>query len=1054
MVISCVIKGFLVHNVLVDTGSAADIIYAKAFKQMQEPEDKIHDSTHPLCGFGGRQIVALGKITMLVTFGYVHNPRTKQVVFDIIDMEYPYNAIIGRGTLNAFEAILHPSYLCMKIPSEQGPIAIHESQEAARRAEASWTDSKEIHNIDGAEACQQYKHKREKAASADQPKPMLLCEDIAEQRVLLGSQLSDEQEKTLIRFLFNNKDVFTWTANDLCGVNRDVIEHSLNVDPSFSPRKQRLRKMSDDKAEGAWNEVKRLLSANVIREVTYPEWLANTVMVKKANCKWRMCIDFIDLNKACPKDKFLLPRIDSLVDAAASSELMSLLDYYSGYHQIWMKKEDEPKTSFITPSGTYCYLRMPEGLKNAGESFSRMTAKVLHSQIGRNVMTYVDDIIVKSMKQENHIADLQETFANFRQAGLKLNPEKCVFGVKKGKFLGCLISTKGIEANPNKIEAILRMEPPSTKKGAQWLATRLASLNRFISRSAQRNLPFFEILKSAEVFQWGPAKQKAFEELKQHLIDLTTLTPPLPGAPLLLYVAASHSAVSAALVQEKLDGQIKKQAPVYFVSEVLSLSKKNYTELEKVLYVVLMASRKLWHYFQAYHIIVPSSQPLKDIMKNREATGRIGKWAAELNEFSIDYVHRSSIQSQALVDFIADWTLGAQEEDTNKDAEAWTVFYDGSWGTFGAGAAAVLVAPSKVRTCYAARLDFSCTNNIVDYEALLLGLRKLKAMGIRRAILKTDSQVISGHVDKSSKARDPKLEKYLDTVRRLDASFDGFSVKNIPRGENEHADLLAKSAAHGLPLPSEVFFETIKAPSIELMEKAVLTISRVHSEDWRTEIISFLQGNCLSDDEAYNKRMEAWTRPYVIIEGELYKHGVCSPLLKCISRAEGIELMKKIHAGMCGSHIGSRPLLGKVFRQGFYWPKAASDAADLVQKCEKCQKCARDLKQPSSLTQLIQPTWPLQRWGQDLLGPLPPAQGNLKYVVVAVEYFSKWVEAKPLATITSVTVQKFFWQNIVCRFGVPKAITVDNGTRFDDETFKDFCDQIGMKIHFASVRHP
>jgi hypothetical protein len=177
----------LVHNVLVDTSSAVDITFAKAFSQMQEPDDKIHDATHPLYGFGGRQIVALCKITMSITFGYVHNTRTEQVIFDIVDMEYPYNAIIGGGTMNTFEAILHPAYLCMKIPSDQGPIAMHGSQETARRAEGNCTDSKAIHNIDEAKAHQQFKHKREKAALADQPKPMLLCEDIAEQKVLLGS---------------------------------------------------------------------------------------------------------------------------------------------------------------------------------------------------------------------------------------------------------------------------------------------------------------------------------------------------------------------------------------------------------------------------------------------------------------------------------------------------------------------------------------------------------------------------------------------------------------------------------------------------------------------------------------------------------------------------------------------------------------------------------------------------------------------------------------------------------------------------------------------------
>jgi hypothetical protein len=224
--------------------------------------------------------------------------------------------------------------------------------------------------------------------------------------------------------------------------------------------------------------------------------------------------------------------------------------------------------------------------------------------------------------------------------------------VKNGKFLGCLVSSKGIEANLSKIEAILRMEPPKSRKCAQRLTGRLASLNRFISRSAERNLPFFEVLKSTEVFQWGVNQQNAFEDLKQYIVHLTTLTPPSLGAPLLLYVVASHDVVSVALVQEKQDEQTNNQVPIYFVSEVLSPLKRNYTELEKVLSAILMASRKHRHYFQSYHMIVPSSQPLKDIIRNRKATRRFGKWVVELNEFTIDFVHRSSIQSQALADFV------------------------------------------------------------------------------------------------------------------------------------------------------------------------------------------------------------------------------------------------------------------------------------------------------------------------------------------------------------------------------------------------------------------
>jgi hypothetical protein len=182
--------------------------------------------------------------------------------------------------------------------------------------------------------------------------------------------------------------------------------------------------MSEEKVKAVEAEVQRLQDAQVIREVKYPIWLANTVPVKKKNEKWRMCVDFTDLNKVCKKDDFPLERVDKIVDDAANSEMLSLLDMFSRYHQIRVRKEDEEKTSFV---------RMPEGLKNVGCTFSRMIAIVLHPQLRRNILTYVDDIVVKSVHRKDHISDLVETFANMRAANLKLNPEKCVFGIHKGK---------------------------------------------------------------------------------------------------------------------------------------------------------------------------------------------------------------------------------------------------------------------------------------------------------------------------------------------------------------------------------------------------------------------------------------------------------------------------------------------------------------------------------------------------------------------------------------------------------------------------------------------
>jgi hypothetical protein len=217
--------------------------------------------------------------------------------------------------------------------------------------------------------------------------------------------------------------------------------------------------MVEEKVQAVKAEVQRLLDVGFIREVTYPEWPSNVIVVKKKNEKWQMCTDFTDLNKCCPKDNFPIARIDKIIDSIVASAMMALLDCFPEYHQIWLRVEDKEKTHFITPFGTYCYLRMPEGLRNVGPTFCRMMKATLKDQVDRNALSYVDDIVVVSKKNKNYVSNLAETFTNMRDAKMKLNLKKCVFEITGEKVLGCLVSMKGIEANPDKITTITQMQP-------------------------------------------------------------------------------------------------------------------------------------------------------------------------------------------------------------------------------------------------------------------------------------------------------------------------------------------------------------------------------------------------------------------------------------------------------------------------------------------------------------------------------------------------------------------------------------------------------------------
>ena len=296
----------------------------------------------------------------------------------------------------------------------------------------------------------------------------------------VGAYLSDHMRDKIITLLKKNVFAFAWKTDDMKGIDPKIVTHELNVDPTFEPIRHKHRKLGPERSKAVNEEVDRLLRVGSIVEVRYPEWLANPVVMKK-NGKWHICVDFTDLNKACPKDSFPLPHIDRLVESTAGNELLTFMDAFSGYNQIAMHPNDRKKTGFIIDRGTYCYKVMPFGLKNVGATYQHLVNKMFATQLEVTMEVYIDNMLVKSLRVDDHLDHLRQCFATLNEYDMKLNPAKCTFGVMSGKFLGYIVTQRRIEANPKQTTTILDLPSPKNTREVQCLTGRIAALNRFIS---------------------------------------------------------------------------------------------------------------------------------------------------------------------------------------------------------------------------------------------------------------------------------------------------------------------------------------------------------------------------------------------------------------------------------------------------------------------------------------------------------------------------------------------------------------------------------------------
>nr|CAN83045.1 hypothetical protein VITISV_015525 [Vitis vinifera] len=731
------------------------------------------------------------------------------------------------------------------------------------------------------------------------------------------------------------------------GIHPSIASHRLNVFSTARPVRQRIRRFHPERQKVIRNEIDKLLEAGFIREVSYP-------------------------------DCFPLPRIDQIVDSTSGQGMLSFLDAFSGYHQIPMSPDDEEKTAFITPHGLYCYKVMPFGLKNAGATYQRLMTKIFKPLIGRSVEVYIDDIVVKSKTREQHILHLQEVFYLLRKYDMKLNPSKCAFGVSAGKFLGFMVSQRGIEVSPDQVKAVMETPPPRNKKELQRLTGKLVALGRFIARFTDQLRPFFLAIRKAGAHGWTDSCQSALERIKHCLMQPPILSSLIPKEKLYMYLAVSEWAISVVLFRCPSP---KEQKPIYYVSRALADVETRYSKIELTALALRSAAQKLRPYFQAHPVIVLTDQPLRNILHKPDLTGRMLQWAIELSEFGIEFQPRLSMKGQVMADFMLEYSRKPGQHEESSKKEWWTLRVDGASRSSGSGVGLLLQSPTGEHLEQAIRLGFSASNNEAEYEAILSGLDLALALSVSKLRIFSDSQLVVKHVQEEYEVKDARMARYLAKVRNTLQQFTEWTIEKIKRADNRCADALAGIAA-SLPI-KEAILLPIHVQTNPFVSKIstcnTIEAPQADDQEWMYDITEYIRTGTLPEHPKQAHKVRVQAARFTLIGGHLYKRSFTGPYLRCLGHSEAQYVLAELHEGICGNHSGGRSLAHRAHSQGYYWPTMKKDAA------------------------------------------------AYKFLLVATDYFNKWVEAEAYASIKDKDVTKFVWKNIICRFGIPQTIIADNG---------------------------
>jgi hypothetical protein len=435
--------------------------------------------------------------------------------------------------------------------------------------------------------------------------------------------------------------------------------HEIKTYPGVKPVRQKLRPVHPKKTATIKAEVEKLLKSGFIYPVPLTEWVSNIVLVTKKQGTIRVCVDYRDLNKACPKDNYPTPFIDQIIDNCVGSVIFSFMDGFSGYNQIDILPADQHKTTFIFPWGTFSYRKLPFGLKNVGATFQRAMSYAFHD-IKHIVEPYLDDLPAHSSHRRDHIGHLRAIFLRCRFYNIRLNPHKCIFVVESGRLLRFVVSKDGIRVDPLKVKSILALPPPNNLTQLQSLQGKENFLHRFICNYAEITKGFMRLLQKDAPFIWDATAQCSFDALKHALTNTPLLHPPNYVKDYILYLAASTSTIAMVLVQEDDDDT---EHVIYYLSKSLSGPELWYSHVEKLALAAVIVVQIFLHYILLRTtMVIADSNPMYHILTRQVLGGKYSKWIVILQEFDLEFSKSKAKKSLVFAELICD--LPHTDEDT------------------------------------------------------------------------------------------------------------------------------------------------------------------------------------------------------------------------------------------------------------------------------------------------------------------------------------------------------------------------------------------------------